>query len=374
MKICQLIASLEEQYGGPSRSVLSLSTALAELGHDVDLLATHPTTPSTRTAGSLRVNVFQRGWPQQLSPSAALRAHLAKATPAVIHNHGLWLRPLHYAHHRAAALGAPLVISPRGMMSPWAWHHRGPQKRIARRFIHPGALEAAAGWHATSSEEAEDIRALGHRQPVCIAPNGVHAPTAAEIEASAAYWHQVCPATTQRPTAVFYSRFHRKKRVLELIDLWIQRAPPDSLLLMVGIPEDYTPEEIEAYAMRASGGGRVRAFLGVGVPAPYGVASVFLLPSHSENFGLVVAEAMAHGVPAIVTDATPWSMLNSTGHGWCVPWESYGDALVAALSEGPAHLRARGARARDWALAEFSWEKSAATLAAFYTQLQSGKK
>jgi glycosyltransferase involved in cell wall biosynthesis len=277
---------------------------------------------------------------------------------------------LHYAHRRAVATGVPLVISPRGMMSAWAWNHHGWRKQLARRFLHPGALEAAAGWHATSPGEADEIRALGFTQPVCIAPNGVTPPTAAERDAALAHWREACPDVRRRRTAVFYSRFHRKKRVLELIDLWLQVAPPDWVLLMIGLPEEYTPAQLDTYVLRASGGGRVHVFDGQGRPPPYAAASLFLLPSHSENFGLVVAEAMAHGLPALVTDATPWGVLRTDDAGWCVPWADYPAALRTALAEPAAALAARGERGRRRAAQDFSWPSSARLLQDFYAGLR----
>jgi glycosyltransferase involved in cell wall biosynthesis len=208
---------------------------------------------------------------------------------------------------------------------------------------------------------------------VCVAPNGVAAPLESELAAAAEHWRAACPAVTQRPVALFYSRFHQKKRVLELIDLWLAHGPRDWLLLLVGIPQDYTPEMIESYVLRASGGGRVQAFTGMNRPPPYAVASLFLLPSHNENFGLVMAEAMAHRVPVLVTDTTPWRAVNTNSRGWCVPWAEFAEALRAATAEGPERLRERGARAQAWVLREFAWEKSARLLADFYAQLNGGR-
>lgn len=372
LRLTQVVPSLEARYGGPSRSVLALSGALARAGHVTELLATDPGSGTDRSDGSLRVRIFHRDWPAKVCPSAGLQGALATRETDVIHHHSLWLRTLHYAHHAALAHRARLVISPRGMMSRWAWRHRDWRKKIARAFIHPGALEGAHGWHATSADEADEIRALGFTQPVCVAPNAVDAPDLAAIAAATAHWTAACPAVTQRPVALFYSRFHQKKRVIELIDLWLEHGPRDWLLLLVGIPQDYTPAELEQYVLRQSGAGRVQAFDGNGQPPPYPVASLFLLPSHNENFGLVVAEAMAHGVPVVVTDTTPWSPINTDGRGWCVPWTDYAAAVRTATAEGPVALRARGARAREWVLREYAWDKSAATLAQFYAQLQKG--
>ena len=373
MKLTQIVPSLEARYGGPSVSVRALSAALARAGNSTRLLTTAPDQPASRDEGPLHIDTFRRGWPGRICPSAGLRAALLSEPTDLVHHHSLWLRTLHYAHLASRKHRTPLVISPRGMMSRWAWRHRDWRKKFARSFIHPGAFEAAAGWHATSNEEADEIRALGFNQPVCVAPNGVDAPDPAEAAAAATHWHTACPASAQRPVALFYSRFHQKKRVIELIDLWLEHGPKHWLLLLVGIPQDYSPHDLEQYVTRNSGGGRVQVFSGVNRPPPYSIASLFLLPSHNENFGLVIAEALAHGVPALVTDTTPWRDLNTDARGWCVPWSEYPSALRAATTESSLAIRERGQRARTWVLREFAWDRSARTLADFYATLPRAK-
>ena len=370
MKLTHLIPSLESRHGGPSSSVPALASACAAIGHEVELLATVPGPGTTVTEGTLTTTTFARDWPEKLCPSAGLRDALQRSNAEIIHHHSLWLRTLHYAH-QAAGHGARLVISPRGMMSPWAWNHHRLRKRLASAFIHPGAFAAAAGWHATSVEEADDIRRLGFKQPVCVAPNGVRLPATERLMAARAAWRERCPAIGQRPVALFYSRFHRKKRLRELFHLWLAAPRDDWFLLLVGVPEEYSVAEIQGWITAAGAQDRVAVFDGTGLPAPYAVASLFLLPSHSENFALVIAEAMAAGVPALVTDTTPWTGLNLDHRGWCVPWADFHRTLQTAMAEGPARLNARGQRARSWVLREFSWEKSASELCAFYRQLHS---
>lgn len=374
MKSCHIVPSLEVRHGGPSKSVLGLATALAARGEDVELLTTEPSAGWRRTVGSLDIRAFHRGWPETFCTSAGLRRHLRTLTADVVHHHSLWLRTLHYAHRGARRIGAKLVVSPRGMMDPWAWNHHSRKKAFARAVIHPGALEAVDGWHVTSLEEFNAVRRLGFQQPVCVAPNGIAAPSPEDSAAAEAHWRQLVPICARKPVALFYSRFHRKKRLIELIDAWLENGPSDWLLLVVGIPEDYTPEMIEDYVLRAGQSGRVRAYDGAGHPPPYAIASLFLLPSHSENFGQSIAEALAQGVPALVTDTTPWSGLNQTGSGWCVPWFDYGAAIRTATSEGFDSLHKRGLVAREWVLREFSWEKSAHLLSEFYSTLRAGAK
>lgn len=369
MKIAQIVASLETRHGGPSKSVTSLSRALAQNENDVELLAAEAT-PRDAKLERWTTRVFKRDWPPLVGRSAGLAAHIASSDYDVIHNHGLWLRPLHYAHQRARSLKVPLVVSPRGMTSPWAWTHRRWKKALAQRLIHPGALEHVSGWHATSAEEESDIRALGFKQPICVAPNGVAALSETAAAQAAVYWQARCLELKGKRTALFYSRFHCKKRVLELIDVWLKIAPPDWILLLVGIPEEYSVAALEAYVYRSSGSQRIKVFDGGDAPPPYAVASLFLLPSHSENFGMSIAEAMANGVPVLVTDRTPWTPLNEAGFGWCVPWSEWPATLAYALSRPAETLANHGTRARDWVLSEYSWQHTALKLAHFYQMLR----
>lgn len=370
MRIAHIVGSLEARYGGPSRSVRHLATATAELGHEVDLLTSAPQALALENRGRLRIRTWRRAWPGALCRVPDMAEYLNRERFDVVHHHGLWLRTLHYAQRAAARHRTPLVIAPRGMMSAWAWRQHRARKIFASRCLHPGAFAAVNGWHATSPEEAAEIRSLGFAQPVCIAPNGVEAPAAAEMASAGAHWQALIPASANRRVALFYSRFHHKKRIIELIDLWAAVAPENWLLLLVGIPEQYSVSQLRSYIVRAGAVGKIEAWDGTHQPPPYALASLFLLPSHNENFGLVVAEACAHGVPVLVTDTTPWSGIQREEAGWCVPWEHYEATLRAALREEPEPLRARGGRAREWILREFSWRSAAEKLGAFYLHLK----
>jgi glycosyltransferase involved in cell wall biosynthesis len=365
--LCHVVPSLEDRHGGPSKSVRALANAMAARTPTALLTTLEPgqsMLPPEHDAAS--VSVFPRESPRWLSRSPQLAAHLRATRYEIVHAHALWLLTLRYAHDAARARSVPLVISPRGMMSGWAWEHRRWRKVLANALVHPGALQAAAGWHATSAEEAADIRSRGYRQPVCVAPNGVEIPAPAELAAARAAWQSEFPALRDRRVAVFYSRFHRKKRLRELIELWLARAPVDWLLLVAGVPEEYSVDEVANWADAS----RVIVANGRNRLPPFSAAELFLLPSHSENFGLVVAEALAAGIPAVVTDTTPWTGLNERDAGACVSWDNFPHALEAALAQPRETLAAQGARGRAWVAQEFTWARSAATLLDFYRSLK----
>jgi glycosyltransferase involved in cell wall biosynthesis len=370
MRIAQLVASLDARQGGPSRSVRATAAALAARGHEVELLATAQQARTTAD-GRVTVREFLRESPKLLVVSSGLRRLLAANAYDVIHAHGLWTRQLAYAWRTSVDFDSRFVISPRGMLAPWALQHHAVRKRLARRFVHPGALSGADGWHATSPGEAGEITAAGFTQPVCVAPNGVDVPDEADLAGSRRWWHTTEPALALgRPVALFHSRFHEKKRVLELIDLWASLPDTGWLLALVGIPEDYSVAFLKERIVAGGLANRIVVADGIQTPQPYAAANLFLLPTHSENFGLVVAEALAAGVPALVTDTAPWSALAANGAGWCVPWESYRETLVSALATPRDELAAMGARGRKWVGEAFPWSRTAQLLEEFYKQLR----
>ncbi len=371
MRLCHIVPSLAERHGGPSKSVRALANHAVDAGATVELLATGVRGDSVTPAPDDRakIRLFRCVTPQWLTCSPTLRDYLVEVPADLIHHHSLWLLTLRYATEASRRHRAPLVISPRGMMNAWAWRHRRWRKRLAEKLIHPGALQHAAGWHATSAEEASDIHALGFRQPVCVAPNGVDLPDAAKLAAARETWLELCPAARSRPVVLFYSRLHHKKRVRELIDAWLSIPRGDWLLLIVGTAEEYTAEKLAAEVADLGHSENIRVFDGAGRPAPYAIASLFVLPSHSENFGLVIAEALAAGVPAVVTDTTPWSDLTPNHAGWCVPWQEFTPTLAQALLTPPAELKAMGQSGRQWVANEYSWSRAASLLHSFYRHL-----
>src|SRR5258708_3581468 len=137
MRIHHIVPSLEERHGGPSKSVRALANAGAAPGEQVELLATLEAGQTVAAGADLAtVRTFPRGAPRWLSRSPELRRYL-QATPAdIVHHHSLWLLPLRYAAEAARRQSVPLIISPRGMMSGWAYRHRRGRKRLAEWLVH----------------------------------------------------------------------------------------------------------------------------------------------------------------------------------------------------------------------------------------------
>ncbi len=374
MRICHVVPSLEERHGGPSRSVRALANTQAAANPSIRLLSTWDPRQARPETGpdQARISLHPREWPQRLCRSRRLRRQLLAEPVDCLHHHALWLLPLRYAREAARQHDCPLVISPRGMFSGWALEHHRWRKRLAELLVHPGAFAAAAGWHATSAEEAAAIRRLGFTQPVCVAPNGVELPEESALHARRQSWLNTFPELARRRVALFYSRFHDKKRVRELMAVWGSRPRGDWMLLVAGLPEQYQAAALAAEAAALPHGDSIRVVDSTGLPQPFAAAELFLLPSHSENFGLVIAEALAAGVPALVTDTTPWRELDRVDAGRCVAWPGFAPALDALLAASPAELASLGRNARQWAAREFTWERAARLTLDFYRHLARG--
>jgi glycosyltransferase involved in cell wall biosynthesis len=290
-------------------------------------------------------------------------------TVQVLHNHGLWTMPNVYPGFAVSGTPCRLVASPRGVLDPWARRQSRFKKAAMWWLGQRLTLQRAACIHATSESEYIGIREAGIVAPVAIVPNGVDIPPP-----------DLTAKDRDEPVRqlVFFGRIHPKKGVDTLIRAWtnVARRFRDWELHIIG-PDD------RGHAMEM-----VRLSTDLGTPRvvfrgpiygeekwrALGRAHLFALPTKAENFGLVVAEALASSVPAIVTKNAPWSQLESEGCGWWI--EDGVDSLTAtlehALSLSPGELRNMGARGRAWVSRAFSWPAIGSAMVETYRWIVDG--
>lgn len=367
-RVVHVVPDLEPRSGGPAENVPRLCAALSAQGLQVELHTIGPDVGSP-DAG-VPVQRAPGAWPARLGRSPVLAKALLAAPADVFHAHCLWQLPLGYAARAARVRGVPLVISPRGMLAEWALKRSRLKKLLARLLLHPGALRRAAGWHATSAQEADEIRRQGFEQPVCVSPNGIETSTQ-DAQAARQVYLGLAPELRGRRVALFYSRFHAKKRVRELLEDFaaLLGTHADWHLLVVGIPEQWGVAELRAQAQRLGLAQRVSVLDGRALPKPYPLAELFVLPTHNENFGRVVAEALAAGLPVLTTTGTPWSELESGGAGRWVKVDGLRAALGDLLARPTSELREMGARGQRLVLERYAWPTVVRPLADFYREL-----
>jgi glycosyltransferase involved in cell wall biosynthesis len=370
LSVVHVIASLDARHGGPSQSVVQLVDALARCQDlDVTLLSQGlADAGGAGPAGRANTLVAQSASATALAWGIPGRRELRRIAvgrrPSLIHDHGLWLPVNHWASQTGRAFGIPVVIHSRGMLTPWALNHRAWKKRVAMALFERRDLETAAALIATSPGECDDIRRLGIRRPVAVIPNGVRL---APLERSGLGGRR--PDTRVR-TVLFLSRVHPVKGLANLLHAWSQLTPPNWRLRIAGPGDSGYIDDVLALVRGLNVGESVSytgALDGDAKADAYRDADLFVLPTLSENFGIVVAEALAHGVPVITTRAAPWADLERYGCGW---WVEVGpEPLVTALREAMAltdeERRAMGQRGRDY-VQRYSWDEIARQMADVY--------
>lgn len=272
----------------------------------------------------------------------------------VVHLHGVWVPPVAAAANAAREEGAWLVVSPHGMLRREALRKSRWRKAVVWRASLRRQLAGADTLHVTSPEEGRDLLALLPGCRPVLVPLGVTPPA--------------CVARTRLPGAPrragYLGRILPIKNLDGLLQAWQRAAPRGWRLSIDG------PGTAEARAALVAEAGR----LGIDAAVDFGGAvalgslgthfsglDLFILPSHSEAFALVVGEALAAGVPVIVTTAAPWGEVESRGCGWSVPPTvgAIAEAIASAASLDAAELAARGEVGRRWVRAAYSWERIA---------------
>jgi glycosyltransferase involved in cell wall biosynthesis len=244
------------------------------------------------------------------------------------------------------------------MLEPWALSHKRFKKQIAWRLYQEFDLKRAR-CHITSGEtEALNLKQFALGVPVVTIPNGVDIPELVKFR-------QESPRAAANPrvkTALFVGRIYPIKGLPRLIEAW-GRVRPEGWRLCIAGPDEAGHRKQVEKAVSVAGLGDAVSFTGplepeLKTPA-FLDADLFVLPSHSESFGMVVAEALAHGLPVLTTTATPWAILREKNCGWWVDptVDGIAEALHQATRLDPAALRAMGTRGRDLVEAEFSWRR-----------------
>lgn len=305
-----------------------------------------------RSAGGLPASAL--GLTQALADARHL--FVSKGSPRdpaeradVAHQHGIWARIPVSVGRFAKRNDLPLVLSPHGMLEPWAMAHHAWRKRLAWLAYQCENLRSAEVLHAASRPEALRFRELGFTQPIAVIPHGVGPIPAAPLDPAA------CAAPKPRRQALFLSRLHPKKGVDLLLHAWAGLNAPEWDLIIAGGGSHRYRRQMESLAARLRLGDRVRftgALYDAAKDTAFRRADLFVLPSHSENFGIVVPEALQYRLPVVTTTATPWSHLPDAGCGWCVAPEE--TAIRKALVEvvGLSDEERRNAGSRGAALVE----------------------
>lgn len=347
MRVFLSASSFFPEAGGPARSVPQLAMGLAAANVEVALWA--PDGSAISSPLLTQVKGIQR------LGGSAQEAWNGFPDVDLLHDNGIWRW-----HHRqlfklAKLNNIPCVVSPRGMLEPWALSHKASRKKLAWLFYQRNLLRSASILHATAESEANQFQCLGLNGEPRIIPNGVALPDWTHIK-------NLRNEVSLYKTCLFMSRLHPKKGLPLLLEAWARLCPKGWRLDIVGPDEAGHRAELDLLIHKLGIESTIR-FLGPlegsEKQATLAQADLFVLPTHSENFGIVVAEALAHGCPVIATHGAPWAILEQDHCGWWVPVSiaAVADALKAAMALSVNERREMGDRGRSVVEREFSWPK-----------------
>lgn len=371
MKIIHVIQGISNDSGGPSRSAQGLVAGLNAAGVETWLMTLNHGDEPWVDGVTRFVNGGDFGEVVQ------------RVEPDIAHLHGIWSMALHRCAVACRRLGVKYVIAPRGMLEPWSLKQKWLKKRIARWLYQDKDLKCAAALHATAESEAEQFRRLGFENPIIVSPNGVNVPkNFSRVE------HVECVERR----VLFVSRMHPKKGVMELVEAWGKVASGGvgewrswKVELVYTVSGDLEREYEAKVRARVKELGLEDQFIFTGALNDdekwdaYARADMFVLPTYSENFGIVVAEALWAGVPVITTKGTPWKELEDRKCGkWIdLPVEgsnpSVWSALVSALecmmlmSDDARHEM--GERGRKLVEEKYTWAAVVKVMEAGYTEI-----
>lgn len=384
MKILHVISVIAPRYGGPSAVILPLCEALNRLpGVDIELATTDADGPGRRIDAArvktrFPIHVFPRVLSErwQYAPKLGRWLQTNALKFDVLHIHALWTYAPGIAMRCARRAGVPYLLRPAGMLSPYTFARRPMLKKLAWAARERAVLRHAAGFHTTSDEERAEVLRLHPAARVCVVPNGIDeaAWSIPPRQRADGPYEEIGTHSINRPIILCLSRLHPVKGIVDLLLPAFARMVTRASLVIAGGADERAPQyETEIRDTVARLGIQNRVTLigrteGAEKWALYDLADVFVLPSHTENFGVVVAEAMARSCAVVVTDQVQASShVRAAGAGLvvgrCVR------SLSAALDDlvGDASRRmTMGEGGHIYARKHLQWDAIAATVARMY--------
>ena len=385
MRILHVIASLAPRYGGPPKACLEYCRELVRQGCDVAIYTTNvdgpvnldvPTDAPVFRDG-VETRFFPVQTPREFKVSLPLAAALRREIPRrdLVHIHSLYLFPSAIAAHYCRQFGVPYIIRPHGMLDPYIFHRHRWRKAVCETLFEWRHLNGARAIHYTTKEEERLASTPRVRTPGVVVPIGLD-PAEYAVDVPADELFVRWPELAGRRLVLFLGRINFKKGLDLLVDAFdrLAKRDPDVHLVIAG-PED--PD----YAAQVRNWVRERGLteritftgmlMGRDKLAAFHAAELFVLPSYSENFAIATAEALACGVPVVISDRVNlYPDVAEAKAGIVVPCDAGAvERAIAALLEDRDLARSMGARGRALIEERFAWPLVGRQLLAVYERI-----
>jgi len=314
MKVLHTISGLDKKSGGPSLSVYTLAKGCRDIGLDIDILTyADENAKKLMIAQDKFIYTIPTPWYSRFAYSPQVNIFLDNHPYDIYYSNGLWQYPSYAAARFANKHHKPNVIMPHGMLYPEALKKSKWIKRISLALYQRALLDKATVIHATCMQEMEHIRSLGIKTPIAVIPNAL------EISK-----HKV--VSTKNKSAIkrigFIGRFAPIKNIELLIEAWSKAGKnrQDWELVLIGDgPAGYQHSLVKLASDLGIENILFPGFLsGTTKEEMLNSLAYLILPSKSENFGMVVPEALILGIPVIASKGTPWEELQTCKAGWWI--------------------------------------------------------
>ncbi|MFP4027263.1 MAG: glycosyltransferase [Candidatus Brocadiia bacterium] len=367
--------------GGPVEVALNLAREFIGKGHEVSYWAPvyDKRTNQESPIEGLKLRLFDGGWPRSWARSSALTDEFRRSVENVdvIHMMDFWGHPIWACSRIARQTGTPSVLRPAGALNPRRVSRKYWKKKPYLEVLGRGILRRASCVQACSDQEKRHLRASGYDGRMQMIPNGISAQQFRDLPCKSIA-DETWPELRRKRVVLFMGRIAPEKGFDVLVPAWaeyLKRVNHGGSVLVIAGPdrEGYKGKVLKwmnQYGVRDS-----VVFVGTVSGdeklALYNRADVFILPSYSENFGIVVPEAMASRTPVITTTGTPWHELEELEIGRYVAPEPepLSEALQELLGLSDGERRDMGERARAYVFEHYEWGRISERILDLYRSL-----
>lgn len=389
MKILIVIPALGNVYGGPSKSVLELAESIGKLGVNVDVVATNANGEKTLDVDlnqwiiqkHYRVRYFScldfMDYKLTLSMSQWLFSNVSSYD--LVHTHAIFSYPILAAYWMCQLHKIPYIVTPRGMLEPWALAYKIWKKKLYFNWLEKPALQKASAIQMLASTEAERIKNLALKPSLVIVPNGIHREDFASLSDPEIFYHQF-PETKNKRLIIFLGRIDPKKGLDLLAPAFAQAYQkfPDTHLIIAGPDNTGFLPTAQSYFIKA-GCSHAVTFTGMLTGnikyAALAAATIYVAPSYSEGFSMSVLEGMAAALPCVITTGCNFPEAGEAEVAIIVNIDvgSIAKAIIQLLKDDQK-AKNMGDRARQFILDNYTWDKIALKMVSVYENIIQGNK